>query len=75
MCVRGCAPFFSPSLPPLCRELETVQLTQQIDIMTHTIHRERERAAELELRARLFNFGKYKSDDKVGKKVADLRSV
>lgn len=55
--------------------METNQLTQQIDIMTHTIHRERERAAELELRARLFNFGKYKSDDKVGKKVADLRSV
>eukprot|EP00063_Salmo_salar_P048683 XP_014023518.1 PREDICTED: coiled-coil domain-containing protein 37-like isoform X2 [Salmo salar] len=47
-------------------EVETNQLTQQIDIMTHTIHRERERAAELELRARLFNFGKYKSDDKEG---------
>eukprot|EP00063_Salmo_salar_P012782 XP_013987617.1 PREDICTED: coiled-coil domain-containing protein 37-like isoform X2 [Salmo salar] len=44
-------------------ELETVQLTQQIDIMTHTIQRERDRAAELELRARLFNFGKYKSAD------------
>ncbi|XP_045079221.1 cilia- and flagella-associated protein 100 isoform X2 [Coregonus clupeaformis] len=44
-------------------ELETIQLTQQIDIMTHTIQREKERAAELELRARLFNFGKYKSAD------------
>ncbi|XP_055765228.1 cilia- and flagella-associated protein 100-like isoform X2 [Salvelinus fontinalis] len=44
-------------------ELETVQLTQQIDVMTHTIQRERDRAAELELRARLFNFGKYKSAD------------
>uniref|UniRef100_A0A8C7PBM6 Cilia and flagella associated protein 100 n=1 Tax=Oncorhynchus mykiss TaxID=8022 RepID=A0A8C7PBM6_ONCMY len=47
-------------------EVETNQLTQQIDIMTHTIQRERERAAELELRARLFNFGKYKSDDQEG---------
>ncbi|CAB1315490.1 unnamed protein product [Coregonus sp. 'balchen'] len=35
-------------------EVETNQLTQQIDIMTHTIQREKERAAELELRARLF---------------------
>uniref|UniRef100_A0A8C8M330 Uncharacterized protein n=1 Tax=Oncorhynchus tshawytscha TaxID=74940 RepID=A0A8C8M330_ONCTS len=48
------------------QEVETNQLTQQIDIMTHTIQRERERAAELELRARLFNFGKYKSDDQEG---------
>ncbi|XP_045079667.1 cilia- and flagella-associated protein 100-like [Coregonus clupeaformis] len=47
-------------------EVETNQLTQQIDIMTHTIQREKERAAELELRARLFNFGKYKSDDQEG---------
>ncbi|XP_052329914.1 cilia- and flagella-associated protein 100-like [Oncorhynchus keta] len=47
-------------------EVETNQLTQQIDIMTHTIQRERERAAKLELRARLFNFGKYKSDDQEG---------
>uniref|UniRef100_A0A4W5P237 Cilia and flagella associated protein 100 n=1 Tax=Hucho hucho TaxID=62062 RepID=A0A4W5P237_9TELE len=47
-------------------EVETNQLTQQIDIMTHTIQRERERAAELELKARLFNFGKYNSDDQEG---------
>lgn len=53
--------------------METNQLTQQIDIMTHTIHRERERAAELELRARLFNFGKYKSADQVGERRLPLR--
>ncbi|XP_062312436.1 cilia- and flagella-associated protein 100 isoform X2 [Osmerus eperlanus] len=45
---------------------ETEQLTKQIDIMNHTIQRERERATELELRSRLFNYGNYKSDDQEG---------
>ncbi|CAB1354229.1 unnamed protein product [Coregonus sp. 'balchen'] len=56
-------------------ELETIQLTQQIDIMTHTIQREKERAAELELRARLFNFGKYKSADQVGERKVALETM
>ncbi|KAM6979689.1 cilia- and flagella-associated protein 100 [Aplochiton taeniatus] len=47
-------------------EQEKEQLTSQIDMMNHTIGREKERSAELELKARLFNFGKYKSDDQEG---------
>ncbi|XP_028854713.1 cilia- and flagella-associated protein 100 [Denticeps clupeoides] len=44
-------------------ELETEHLRQQIDKMTSAIQREKERAADLELKSRLFNFGRYKSDD------------
>ena len=64
--------FFSPNFYNLIslflRLHETEQLTQQIDIMNHTIQRERERATELELRSRLFNYGNYKSDDQVRSK-------
>uniref|UniRef100_W5N8F0 Cilia and flagella associated protein 100 n=1 Tax=Lepisosteus oculatus TaxID=7918 RepID=W5N8F0_LEPOC len=42
---------------------ETEILKQQIDILKQTIEREKERAAELELKARLFSFGQYKSED------------
>ncbi|XP_072539230.1 cilia- and flagella-associated protein 100 isoform X2 [Salminus brasiliensis] len=44
-------------------EHEASQLKQQIDIMTETIQREKERTAELELKARLFNFGQYKAEE------------
>ncbi|XP_034151635.1 cilia- and flagella-associated protein 100 isoform X3 [Esox lucius] len=44
-------------------EQETKQLTQQIDIMKHTIQREKDRVAELELKARLFSYGEYKAGD------------
>ncbi|KAJ7999611.1 hypothetical protein DPEC_G00196200 [Dallia pectoralis] len=47
-------------------EVETDQLTQQIDVITNAIHRETERADELELMSRLFNFGEYKSDQQEG---------
>ncbi|XP_019910896.2 cilia- and flagella-associated protein 100 isoform X3 [Esox lucius] len=59
-------------------EMETHQLTQQIDTVTHAIHRETERADELELMSRLFNFGNFKSDhqegmlDSLHAKVADV---
>nr|XP_015203523.1 PREDICTED: coiled-coil domain-containing protein 37 isoform X1 [Lepisosteus oculatus]XP_015203524.1 PREDICTED: coiled-coil domain-containing protein 37 isoform X1 [Lepisosteus oculatus]XP_015203525.1 PREDICTED: coiled-coil domain-containing protein 37 isoform X1 [Lepisosteus oculatus] len=44
---------------------ETEILKQQIDILKQTIEREKERAAELELKARLFSFGQYKSEDQL----------
>ncbi|KAI4883056.1 hypothetical protein NFI96_029344 [Prochilodus magdalenae] len=44
-------------------EHEADQLKQQIEVMTGTIEREKERTAELELKARLFNFGKYKAEE------------
>lgn len=47
------------------RDQETEQLTQQIDIITHAIQREKDTAAELELKSRLFSFGKYKAEDQV----------
>uniref|UniRef100_A0A8C8F5F1 DUF4200 domain-containing protein n=1 Tax=Oncorhynchus tshawytscha TaxID=74940 RepID=A0A8C8F5F1_ONCTS len=57
---------------------ETEQLTQQIDIITHAIQREKDTAAELELKSRLFSFGKYKAEDQdvmleaLGRKVAEV---
>uniref|UniRef100_A0AAR2K4U0 DUF4200 domain-containing protein n=1 Tax=Pygocentrus nattereri TaxID=42514 RepID=A0AAR2K4U0_PYGNA len=42
---------------------EADQLKRQIDVMTETIQREKERTTELELKARLFNFGKYKAEE------------
>ncbi|KAM4625946.1 cilia- and flagella-associated protein 100 [Polymixia lowei] len=54
------------------------QLTTQINIMTQTIAREKERAAELELKARLFSFGKFKTGeqdsmlDALGRKVEEV---
>ncbi|XP_036425482.1 cilia- and flagella-associated protein 100 [Colossoma macropomum] len=44
-------------------EHEADQLKRQIDVMTETIQREKERTAELELKARLFNFGQYKAEE------------
>ncbi|XP_061076612.1 cilia- and flagella-associated protein 100 [Conger conger] len=44
-------------------EKETEQLVQQIDSMTHNIQQEHERASQLEIKARLFSYGKYKEDD------------
>ncbi|XP_031421727.1 cilia- and flagella-associated protein 100-like isoform X2 [Clupea harengus] len=43
-------------------EQETEQLSQQVDIISCAIERERVRAAELELKARLFSFGEFKAD-------------
>ncbi|XP_041701364.1 cilia- and flagella-associated protein 100 isoform X2 [Coregonus clupeaformis] len=57
---------------------ETEQLTQQIDVIVHAIQREKDMAAELELKSRLFSFGKYKADDQdvmleaLGRKVAEV---
>ncbi|XP_069045543.1 cilia- and flagella-associated protein 100 isoform X2 [Lepisosteus oculatus] len=57
---------------------ETEILKQQIDILKQTIEREKERAAELELKARLFSFGQYKSEDQddmmetLGRKVEEV---
>eukprot|EP00063_Salmo_salar_P027842 XP_014002677.1 PREDICTED: coiled-coil domain-containing protein 37-like isoform X2 [Salmo salar] len=57
---------------------ETEQLTQQIDIIAHAIQREKDMAAELELKSRLFYFGKYKTEDQdvmleaLGRKVAEV---
>ncbi|XP_066554474.1 cilia- and flagella-associated protein 100 [Amia ocellicauda] len=42
---------------------ETEILKQQIDVLKDTIDRERERAAELELKARLFSYGQFKGED------------
>ncbi|XP_073809450.1 cilia- and flagella-associated protein 100 isoform X1 [Danio rerio] len=44
-------------------ETESKQLKAQIDIMTETIQRERERTAELELKAKHFSFGQCKPED------------
>ncbi|XP_022531416.2 cilia- and flagella-associated protein 100 isoform X1 [Astyanax mexicanus] len=44
-------------------EHEALQLKQQIDIMTETIQKEKERTAELELKVRLFNFGNENTDE------------
>ncbi|KAL0977859.1 hypothetical protein UPYG_G00162280 [Umbra pygmaea] len=48
------------------RAMEMEQLTQQIDLMTENISRESEYAGELKIKARLFNFGKYRSDNQEG---------
>ncbi|XP_030621111.1 cilia- and flagella-associated protein 100 [Chanos chanos] len=47
-------------------ELEADQLKQQIDTMNLSIKKESARAADLELKARLFNFGKDESEDQDG---------
>ncbi|XP_059416551.1 cilia- and flagella-associated protein 100 isoform X1 [Carassius carassius] len=44
-------------------ESESKQLKAQIDIITDTIQREKERAAELEMKAKLFSFEQYKPED------------
>ncbi|KAF4112080.1 cilia- and flagella-associated protein 100 isoform X1 [Onychostoma macrolepis] len=44
-------------------ESESKQLKVQIDIMTDTIQREKERAAELEMKAKLFSLEQYKPED------------
>ncbi|KAL1273049.1 hypothetical protein QQF64_028911 [Cirrhinus molitorella] len=44
-------------------ESESKQLKAQIDIMTDTIQREKERAADLEMKAKLFSFGQYNPED------------
>uniref|UniRef100_A0AAY5KNX9 DUF4200 domain-containing protein n=1 Tax=Esox lucius TaxID=8010 RepID=A0AAY5KNX9_ESOLU len=60
------------------KNTETKQLTQQIDIMKHTIQREKDRVAELELKARLFSYGEYKAGDQdamlgaLGRKVVEV---
>ncbi|CAL8335679.1 unnamed protein product [Merluccius merluccius] len=59
-------------------ERDTEQLSIQIDTMSQTIATEKERAAELELKARLYNFGKSKSVDEdhmlhaLGRKVDEV---
>uniref|UniRef100_A0A671NWA9 Cilia and flagella associated protein 100 n=1 Tax=Sinocyclocheilus anshuiensis TaxID=1608454 RepID=A0A671NWA9_9TELE len=44
-------------------ESESKQLKEQIDIMTDNIQREKKRAAELEMKAKLFSFEQYKPED------------
>ncbi|KTG46260.1 hypothetical protein cypCar_00003859 [Cyprinus carpio] len=44
-------------------ESESKQLKAQIDIITDTIQKEKERAAELEMKAKLFSFEQYKPED------------
>uniref|UniRef100_A0A673NQH5 Cilia and flagella associated protein 100 n=1 Tax=Sinocyclocheilus rhinocerous TaxID=307959 RepID=A0A673NQH5_9TELE len=44
-------------------ESESKQLKEQTDIMTDIIQREKERAAELEMKAKLFSFEQYKPED------------
>nr|XP_023846335.1 cilia- and flagella-associated protein 100-like [Salvelinus alpinus] len=57
---------------------ETEHLTQQIDIIGHAIQREKDTAAELELKSRLFSLGKYMAEDQdmmleaLGRKVAEV---
>ncbi|KAG9352960.1 hypothetical protein JZ751_017536 [Albula glossodonta] len=59
-------------------EKETEQLLQQIKSMTINIKQEEERAAELEVKARLFSYGKYKEEDQdsmldqLGQKVEEV---
>ncbi|KAG7478400.1 hypothetical protein MATL_G00080140 [Megalops atlanticus] len=59
-------------------ERETEQLMRQIDLMTQNIQQEEDRAAELEIKARLFSYGKYKEDDQdsmlesLGQKVEEV---
>ncbi|XP_076870260.1 cilia- and flagella-associated protein 100 isoform X2 [Brachyhypopomus gauderio] len=58
-------------------EHEANQLKRQIDVMTEAIQRENKRTAELELKARLFNFGQYKAEedstlDALGRKVEEV---
>ena len=51
------------------RERDTEQLSAQIDIISKRIATEKEQAAELELKARLYNFGKCKSVEEVCRKL------
>lgn len=44
-------------------EQEANQLKQQIDAMTDTLNREKEKAAELELNTRFFDLGKSKEEE------------
>ncbi|KAE8612195.1 hypothetical protein XENTR_v10012758 [Xenopus tropicalis] len=50
-------------------EKETRQLKDHIDHLKASIVKEEERAAELELKSRVFAFGQYKSEDQVGNTV------
>ncbi|MBN3288022.1 CP100 protein, partial [Polyodon spathula] len=57
---------------------ETDTLKQQVDMLQYTINREKERAAELELKARVFSFGQFKTEDQdeminsISKKVEEV---
>ncbi|MGH0175169.1 UNVERIFIED_CONTAM: hypothetical protein FKN15_013800 [Acipenser sinensis] len=57
---------------------ETDTLKQQVDMLQYTINRETERAAELELKARVFSFGQFKTEDQdemmdsISKKVEEV---
>ncbi|XP_029908329.1 cilia- and flagella-associated protein 100 [Myripristis murdjan] len=44
-------------------EEDAEQLTSQINVITENISREKERAARLQLKARLFNYGKFKTGE------------
>ncbi|MGH0132862.1 UNVERIFIED_CONTAM: hypothetical protein FKN15_000949 [Acipenser sinensis] len=59
----------STKLMGLKRDHETDTLKQQVDMLQYTINRETERAAELELKARVFSFGQFKTEDQTGKKL------
>ena len=51
------------------RERDTEQLSTQIDTISQEIAAEKKQAAELELKARLYNFGKSKSVEEVCREV------
>ena len=51
---------------PPCRDREVSQLKQWIAALMMSIAKEEEKAAELELKARIFHFGEYKGDQEVG---------
>lgn len=56
----------------LCRESESKQLKEQIDVMMDTIQREEVRTAQLEQRCKLFGFGKNKPEDQVRKQCVHV---
>jgi hypothetical protein len=60
-------PFVNCTLPPPSRDREVNQLKQWITTMMMSIAKEEESAAELELKARVFQFGEYKGDQQVGR--------
>ncbi|MGH0167391.1 UNVERIFIED_CONTAM: hypothetical protein FKN15_068077 [Acipenser sinensis] len=51
---------------------ETDTLKQQVDMLQYTINRETERAAELELKARVFSFGQFKTEDQNNANLSTL---
>lgn len=60
---------------PQSRDKEVNQLKQWVTTLMMSITKEEETAAELELKARVFHFGKYKGAQEVGPPISSQRAA